>query len=154
MAFYQMDSSAIAKRYVKEAGSDWIKSLCDPAAGNIIGLIRLTLVEVASALARKHREGTITWQERDRSLAMFLHDCGSLYQILEIDHVVVDEAVQFTQRYPLRGYDAVQLAAAVIMNRRLLTNRLPALIFVSADDRVCTAAAAEGLSMDNPNLHS
>jgi len=153
MAFYQMDSSAVAKRYVMETGSDWVRSLCAPTAGNIIGIARITFAEVASVLARKHREGTITQQERDHSLMMFLYDCSEQYQILEIDRVVVDKAVQLTQRHPLRGYDAVQLAAAAIVNQGLVANGLPSPVFVSSDDKLCTAAASEGLVVENPNLH-
>ena len=153
MAIYQMDSSAIAKRYVKEVGSIWVRSLCIPGAGNIIGIIRITVVEVASAIARKYRGGTITEHERNRALAMFLADCRRQYRIWEVEPALIALAVQLTQRHPLRGYDAVQLAAAILINRSLLANQLSPLIFVSADNRLCTAAAAEGLTSDNPNLH-
>jgi len=51
----------------------------------------------------------------------------------------------------LRGYDAVQLATALAANRKRLNDGLGALIFVSADDELNTAAKAEGLSVENPN---
>jgi predicted nucleic acid-binding protein len=50
-------------------------------------------------------------------------------------------------------YDAVQLASAMILNRTLLTHELPALVFVSADDNLLTAARNEGLFIENPNWH-
>jgi len=53
----------------------------------------------------------------------------------------------------LRAYDAVQLASALRANRALQAARLPSLLFLSADDRLITAATHEGLATDNPNSH-
>jgi hypothetical protein len=47
----------------------------------------------------------------------------------------------------------VQLATALVVNRALLANGLPALVFVSADDNLAAIARAEGLAVDNPNWH-
>jgi hypothetical protein len=66
---------------------------------------------------------------------------------------MVNVAIQLTRRYPLRGYDAVQLAAAVRINRDLVSNHLPPLVFVSADNQLCSTAAMEGLITENPNLY-
>ncbi len=52
--------------------------------------------------------------------------------------------------HPLRAYDAVQLASAMLAQFRLET---ASLVFLTADDRLLTAAAAEGLLTDNHNLH-
>jgi uncharacterized protein len=65
----------------------------------------------------------------------------------------VRETVDLIQRYPLRAYDAVQLATAMVVNQSLAAHGLPPLYFVSADDRLITAAQAEGLTTDNPNSH-
>ena len=56
-------------------------------------------------------------------------------------------------RHPLRAYDAVQLASALIVNRALQAAHLAPLIFLSADGHLNTAATAEGLAVDNPNFH-
>jgi hypothetical protein len=64
------------------------------------------------------------------------------------------------ERHPLRAYDAVHLATALIAERSFRAKGLPPLLFLSSDDRLLTAARAEGLaasadfSPDNPNLHS
>jgi len=47
----------------------------------------------------------------------------------------------------------VQLASAMILNRALLAQELPALVFVSADDNLLTTAGNEGLFIENPNWH-
>ena len=59
-----------------------------------------------------------------------------------------------TQNYRLRGYDAVQLAAALTANAVLTSAGLSPLIFAAADDDLLNAARAEGLAAENPNLHS
>ncbi len=71
-----------------------------------------------------------------------------------ISQAVIDRAIALTRRYRLRGYDAVHLASALILNDALLTQGLPALTMVAADDNLLAAAAAEGLPIENPNRHS
>jgi uncharacterized protein len=58
-----------------------------------------------------------------------------------------------TQQYGLRGYDAVQLAAALVANDDLVANGNTPLMFVSADSDLLLAAHAEGLATDNPLAH-
>jgi len=153
MATYSVDSSAIVKRYVTEVGSSWVESICDVALNNTICLVRITLAEVASAFFRRHREGTLTATECNDLLAAFLSDCKTQYQIVGVTPDIVNLAIQLIRRHPLRGYDAVQLAAAILINRHLSKNKLPPLTFISADNRLCTAATAEEIAADNPNLH-
>jgi len=53
----------------------------------------------------------------------------------------------------LRGYDAVHLACALFLQDTLLNHNLPAPVLLSADQDLSTAAQAEGLTTDDPNLH-
>jgi predicted nucleic acid-binding protein len=78
----------------------------------------------------------------------------SEYQLVELTPTVVDKAQSLLERYPLRTYDAVQLASALCSNEALQTAKLPPLVFLAADNRLLKAAIAEGLSVDNPNDHS
>ena len=57
------------------------------------------------------------------------------------------------ERHPLRAYDAIHLATALMVNRRLLAAGVLGLVFLCADDRLLQAAVAEGLAVDNPNEH-
>jgi hypothetical protein len=61
--------------------------------------------------------------------------------------------MDLAERHGLRGYDAVHLAAAVFVRRDRQAHAPPPITFVSADREQCSAAAAEGLLTDNPNLH-
>ena len=59
--------------------------------------------------------------------------------------------MDLAQGQGLRGYDAVQLAAALDVNAERNRYGLPALTLVSADTDLNHAAAAEGLVVENPN---
>jgi predicted nucleic acid-binding protein len=74
--------------------------------------------------------------------------------LVSVNRTVVDEAIELTARNRLRGYDAVHLASALHLNRALIGRDLSPIAFVSADDDLLRAAAAEGLFIDNPNRHA
>lgn len=61
--------------------------------------------------------------------------------------------MKMATKHALRGYDAVQLTAALDANAELLASSLPPVIIVSADTELNAAAIAEGLSVENPNDH-
>ena len=52
------------------------------------------------------------------------------------------------ESYPLRAYDAVQLAGALTVRRGM-----PPPLFVAADTTLLAAARAEGFLVDNPLQH-
>ena len=56
------------------------------------------------------------------------------------------------QRHGLRGYDAVQLASAMEVSALAQQFQSP-FILVAADKELNAAAAAEGVQVENPNLH-
>jgi predicted nucleic acid-binding protein len=151
--FYQFDASGIVKRYVNETGSDRVRALVDPAAGNVVSISDITRAEVASAVSRRAREGSITPDESVRLIGTFEAHCASQFRVVPVERVVVDLAVDLIQRHPLRAYDAIQLAAAVLVNRSLVVHGLPTLVFVSADDTLRVAAQAEALPVENPNSY-
>lgn len=106
---------------------------------------------MAAALAAKHRApGGISREERDRALSRFLQECDEHYLLVQVDRAVVDLAVELTQGHRLRGYDAVQLATALVTNAELVAQEHPPLIFVAGDEDLLSAAEAEGLSTENP----
>jgi hypothetical protein len=57
--FYQMDASAVVKRYVLEDGLGWVRSLAVAPSGGSISIAEVTRAEVASALSRREREGKL-----------------------------------------------------------------------------------------------
>jgi predicted nucleic acid-binding protein len=61
-------------------------------------------------------------------------------------------AAHLTQKHPLKGYDAIQLAAGLELNASL-SKREMTMVFVSGDQQLFNAAQAEGLTADNPFNH-
>ena len=148
---YFLDSSALIKRYVVEIGSPWIKTLTDSQTGNSLLLVRITWVEVLSAFARRQREGGITAAEVAALIAKFRSEFNSRYRVIEVDLALVERAGELIVQYPLRAYDAVQLASALRVQSLLTSMPQTQLIFVSADNRLLDIAQAAGLAIDNPN---
>jgi len=158
MAAFYMDSSGLVKHYLPETGSAWVSSLIDATTPsgewpNAVFLSKIGVVEVAAAIARRHRMGQITTESKASLVTVFLDDCLGRFSTLNLDDLVIGTAVNFTQRHPLRGYDAVHLSTALMLNKALIDEALEPLTFVSADDVLCQAAEAEGLMVENPNEH-
>ena len=157
MAAYYFDSSAMVKHYISEQGSTWVSLLIeaktDGKPQNLIAIAEIGEVEVAAALAKRRRMEEISTVQQRIGLATFLRDCARRYHVLQIDSMIIKLAIDLTQRRPLRGYDAVHLAVALILNRALIENKLPPLTFISADGVLCVAAQEEGLLAENPNDH-
>jgi hypothetical protein len=64
---------------------------------------------------------------------------------------LVERAGELIVQYPLRAYDAVQLASALRVQSLLTSMPETQLIFVSADNRLLDIAQSAGLAIDNPN---
>jgi uncharacterized protein len=144
---YFMDTSALAKRYVIEKGAAWIRS--EIKAGNQVVISDLTTVEMVSLLARKRREGNISNIQFVRARNSFLKHADTVYLVIGLDKPILALARDLVARQPLRTLDAIQLASALAAVKALGSNP----IFVSADKRLLTIAAAEGLPTDNPENH-
>jgi len=153
MAIYYFDSSAAVKKYVAEQGTSWILSLVKPSAKNIIYLAQITGVEVVSAISRRYRNGGLTQNAAQKSIARFKRDFQNRLRMLRLTDNVITDAMNFSETHGLRGYDAVQLAVAVELKNRFKAQTLSTIIFVSADNNLNAAANAEGLAVDNPNNH-
>jgi predicted nucleic acid-binding protein len=97
--------------------------------------------------------GQISKHKQERTLGLFSKHHQERYAVLRAGDNTIELATELTQQHPLRAYDAVQLATALLLNRSLLADELPPLIFISADDVLCKAARAEGLPAENPNEH-
>ena len=155
MASYYFDSSALVKYYIIEPGAHWVKILVDDRAGdewrNAVATSSLSVAEVAAAFTKRHRMREMSEGLKAALISRFLRDGRQRCTLLEADSTVIDTAVQLIQRHPLRAYDAVQLASALILNSALIADKLSPLTFVSADNVLCEAAQAEGLPTENPN---
>lgn len=153
MAEFYFDSSAFAKRYVSELGSTWVQSLVTPRARHTIFTVWITGAEIVAALARRARVGTIAAGSVAAAIARFKRDFRSRYQLIAASEALIESAMALAERHGLRGYDSVQLAAALELHTVQRRLSLPAITFVSADRQLNTVATAEGLAVETPDDH-
>jgi predicted nucleic acid-binding protein len=127
------DSSAFAKRYVEEAGSHVVDSLCQEATE--VALCVLCLPEIISALNRRVREGLLTDREYTESKQYLSQDIRDAV-IVNLVPQVVSTCTKILEASPVRAADALQIACAFEWETEL---------FVSADKRQISAAKKAGL---------
>ena len=132
-----LDSSAAVKRYVAETGTALVQAAIqqDPFVATVI----ITRVEVHAALAAAARAGRVL--NLPALVATFRRDWSN-HLVISIDNALVDHASDLAERHALRGYDAVQLAAALAASQAA-----GALRFGTFDLALRRAALAEGLSL-------
>jgi len=101
MTVYYADSSALVKRYVTETESHGVQSLCEPTSGHVVALAHIGLVEIATALGVKHRQGALPVSIRDGLLRDLQRDARDQYWLIDVDQRVVVRAIELTCRQKL-----------------------------------------------------
>ncbi|MBV8781799.1 MAG: type II toxin-antitoxin system VapC family toxin, partial [Phycisphaerae bacterium] len=147
-----LDSSALVKRYIAESGSIWLADVVAPESGNAIHISVIAGAEVVAAFARRQRAGGLTAEEVARAVYEFQDDWANQFEVVGIDRALIGEAMILARRHSLRGYDSVQLASAMELRELAQAEGTP-IRLLSADDELNAAAIAEGLAVENPNLH-
>lgn len=153
MSYYFLDSSALTKRYILEVGTRWVRSLTSPTTGNTVFIAHVTTVEITSALSRLAREGRLSTTHAHGIRMVLDRYARHHYVVIDFKDQIALRAEDLLEKYPLRAYDSVQLASALEANIRLTAAGRSSLTFLCADNALLRIAAAEGLSVDNPNLH-
>lgn len=154
MTFIFLDSSALIKRYIVEAGTPWIRSHTTGHANRNILIAHITQAEIVSGAMRRKREGIINGRTARAIRLLVDRHASRDYNVVGLTAQILHRAEDLLDTYPLRAYDSIQLASALESNMRLVAVGMPVIMFVSADIRLLTAAAAEGLITANPNEHA
>ena len=153
MADYFFDTSALVKRHVIEAGSPWVKSLVRAKAAHTLYIARITAVEVTSAITRRQHGGHLSPAQAGAMLGHFRRHLTQRYRVMELTPALFAEAMLAARKHRLRAYDAVQLAVVLEVHRLQRDAGLGPVTLVSADRDLNTAAAAEGLAVEDPAMH-
>ncbi len=133
-----LDSSALVKRYADEDGADLVRRVTDPVV-----MCSLARVEVPAALWRKHRMAELSAEDARLLSSQFARDHRGAHSeliVTTVDGPVLDRAMALVAIHPLRAYDAVQLAAALVVDETLGGSE-----FGCFDAALSAAASAEGL---------
>jgi len=128
-----LDTSAFAKRYVAEQGSDKVVALCQKADSLVVSVI--CLPELISTLSRLVREKKLAKADYRKLKADAMADLADV-DICQITSEVLGTVVSLLESYPLRAMDALHLACALTVKPD---------IFISADHQQLSAARKAGL---------
>lgn len=129
------DSSAFAKRFVEETGSDEIEKICFES--DSIALSSICFPEIISALNRRLREKNLVKKDYILIKERMIEEFESL-EIINVVPEVISKAITLLEKYNLRTLDALHIASAIIWKAEL---------FVSADKRQILAAKKAGLKV-------
>lgn len=127
------DSSAFAKRYVDEPGSEAVESLC--AAATELALSVVCIPELISAFNRRMREQILSSRQYEvakESMSADIRDAA----IVNLTPQVITTCTTILEASPVRAMGALHIACAVQWGAEL---------FVSADKGQVSAAKRAGL---------
>jgi predicted nucleic acid-binding protein len=152
-AAYFVDSSGLVKRYVQETGTARVRRLTRRNPSTIIYIAHITTVEVTCAIARRRKGRTISAAKASSILRRFDQHIAGRYTVIEVTPTLLEQAKRLGRTHALRAYDAVQLAVALEASRFHRAKGSAPVTLISADQALNAAATAEGLSVEDPNLH-
>lgn len=133
-----VDTSTLIKLMATEAGSAVATTIWETSPSLVA--VSLIEVEAVAALAAAHRQARLTAGEL-ADAHLLLEELLGQVGIVDVDADLIGSARELATLHALRGYDAVHLAAATMVD---------ADVFTSADPTLCKAAASEGMLVANP----
>jgi predicted nucleic acid-binding protein len=105
-----VDSSALAKRFIEEAGSAKVEGTCSRTTQ--LGLKVLCLLQIISALNRRRREGNLTAGHYRQAKQLLIEDVRDA-AIIQLTPSVIATSIEVLEAGPLRGMDAPHIAGAI-----------------------------------------
>jgi len=130
-----LDTSAFAKLYVQELGSQKVVDLL--ADADEIAVSVICLPELISTLSRLVRENNLKLEEFLKIKSKALADLEDAL-IVQLGSSVLLDSILLLESNPLRAMDAIHIACAKAIEVEL---------FVSADHRQLAAAKKSGLKV-------
>jgi predicted nucleic acid-binding protein len=103
-----LDTSSLVKLYVSEPGSDVVRRLVD--AATVVATSAIAYTEARAALARRHRERALRTPAFASAKRAFEQEWSSYFSV-DVTPTLCREAGDLAERYRLRAYDSVHLAA-------------------------------------------
>lgn len=134
------DTSALAKRYVQEPGSEDLEELFSSIATEIF-ISTLAFVEFASAMGRKLRNKELTKAKVGETIKELEKDWYEVFAKIPLEDVLAETAAAIALENSLKGADAVHLASA---------HRVDAELFVASDNKLIRVANKLGINSYNP----
>ncbi len=133
-----LDTSALVKRYFGEENSAEVVNYWTQAQEIVTSCV--TYAEAMASFWRKKREGLTPEEMIHEAARLFKKDWETFVRV-KVNEDLNQYVDSLVQRYPLRGFDAIHLASAKVINEFLPEN----LLFLCFDHGLTTAAHNEGL---------
>ena len=143
MSFYFLETTAFARLFVREVGTEALIRLMEAAEDNRKLISASTPLEVYSAIRRRERAGQITSEDAVSALDLLRAETGRMVQ-QPLNPAVLESARQLLDRTALRWPDALQLGAARTARDMF---RGIEITFVTASSPLLEAAKAEGFEV-------
>jgi uncharacterized protein len=141
LALYYLETSALVKLYVYEAGTERLLALAAGDAGHRFAILSLAQVEFRAAIRGRQRRGEIPALDADELVESFREHSEGKFLVQPFTDSLLDVACALIDGYALRGYDSMQLAGYLTL-RSIAGAEEP--IFVCADKALLAAARNEG----------
>ncbi|MBM4308788.1 MAG: type II toxin-antitoxin system VapC family toxin [Deltaproteobacteria bacterium] len=129
------DSSAFAKRYIMELGSDRVEKICSQST--MLGVSSVCLPEIISALCRLRRNSGISEDQYKNAKEALLRDLEDVF-ICNITPSVIKQSIHILETSQARSLDALHIACAL---------EFEAETFVSSDIQQLSAARTAGMKV-------
>ena len=146
MSCYFFESTAFAKLFVQEQGTDALIRLMEAVEDNRKLISASTPLEVYAAVRRRERAGDISPEDANAALDILRMEAARMVQ-QPLNPAVLEAARQLLDRTTLRWPDTLQLGAAVVARDMFQGMEI---IFVSASQPLLDAAKAEGFHALDP----
>ena len=147
MSCYFLESTAFAKLFVQEQGTDALIRLMEAVEDNRKLISASTPLEVYAAVRRRERAGAITPENAAAALDILRLEAARMVQE-PLNPAVLEAARQLLDRTTLRWPDTLQLAAALVARDMFQNTEI---IFVSSSPQLLEAARAEGFHTLDPS---
>ena len=143
MMVLYLDTSALVKRYFREPYSGEVISRWK-AAGQI-ATSSVAYAETLASVYRKKREADLPDKLVREIIHSFHRDWESFIRV-EVNDELNEYIDRVVEGYSLRGFDAIHLASAIVIQEKLPENFL----FACFDNKLAFAAQSEGLETFPP----
>ncbi len=146
MTCYFLESTAFAKLFVQENGTDALIHLMESVEDNRKLIAASTPLEVYSAIRRRESAGNISAADATAALEILRVEAARMVQE-PLNPAVLEAARQLLDRTHLRWPDALQLGAAMAARDMFHGTEI---VFVSSSPHMLEAAQAEGFTVMDP----
>jgi predicted nucleic acid-binding protein len=143
---YFLETTAFAKLFVQEQGTDALIRLMEAIEDNRKLISASTPLEIYGAVRRRERAGAISPEDANSALDILRLEAARMVQ-QPLNPAVLEAARQLLDRSNLRWPDTLQLAAALVARDMFQGTEI---IFVSASPQLLEAARAEGFHALDP----